>query len=68
MLREIETIFQSLKWFNLAPAELCMPVSAYALKINFGKLHSIITDVSFCLANILHTAIFVMSKYKFNFS
>ena len=32
------TIFQSLKCFNVAPAQLCVPMSDYVFKMNYKKI------------------------------
>ena len=31
-------IFQSIKCFNVAPAQLCVPMSDYAFKMNYKRI------------------------------
>ena len=33
------TIFQTIKCFNVAPAQLCVPMSDYALKMNSKRMY-----------------------------
>ena len=42
------TVFQSIKCFNVAPAQLCVPMSDYANKINYKNISlDILMKVSF---------------------